>query len=59
MLPTIGGTVLTTALIIAIDQIAPHYDGMRQKALEQIAWEAKTHALSGHRSPWSYYPPWQ
>lgn len=57
-LTTIGGTVLSMTLIIALDQIQPNYDALRADVMKQIAWELQTAPLTGHRSPWAYYPPW-
>ena len=57
-LPTIGGTVLSMTLIIALDQIQSDYDALRAEVMKQVAWELQTASLTGHRSPWAYYPPW-
>jgi len=45
-------------LIIALDQIHANYDALRAEVMKQIAWEMQTALLTGHRSPWAYYPPW-
>jgi hypothetical protein len=57
-LPTIGGTVLSMTLVIALDQIQSNYDALRTEAMKQIAWEVQTASFTVHRSPWAYYPPW-
>ncbi len=57
-LPTIGGTVLSMTLVIALDQIQSNYGALRAQVMKQIAWELQTASLTGHRSPWAYYPPW-
>lgn len=57
-LPTIGGTVLSMTLVIALDQIQSTYNALRTEVTKQIAWELQTASLTGHRSPWAYYPPW-
>jgi len=58
-LPTIGGTVYNTAILIALDAVRADYDALREKIVERVRWQAATDQLtSGYRSPWSYYPPW-
>jgi hypothetical protein len=56
--PTIGGTMLNTALLVALPALAIDYESLSSAALEQARWEVQTGQLSSHRSPWSYYPPY-
>lgn len=51
---TIGGTILSLALLISIFEIETDYEQRRQRAIEHCRWEAQ----SGHKSPWSFYPPY-
>jgi hypothetical protein len=51
---TIGGTVLNLSLAISLFEIRTDFEQRRLKALEHCRWEAQ----SGHRSPWSFYPPY-
>jgi hypothetical protein len=55
-LPTIGGTVFNTAILIALDAIAADYESVRDRVIHHVRWEAQ--AAGGHRSPWLYYPPY-
>lgn len=57
-LPTIGGTVLFIAFVVALDNIKGDYDTLRLDAIKRIGWEVQTTSLTRQRSPWSYYPPW-
>jgi hypothetical protein len=54
--PTIGGTVLNTAILIALPALSSDYGALQTAALEQASWE--TQIESPIRSPWSYYPPY-
>ena len=51
---TIGGTVLSLALLISVFEIEADFEQRRQRAIEQCMREAR----SGHKSPWSFYPPY-
>ncbi len=51
---TIGGTLLNLVLLIVIHQLSDRYDSLKDKTLEHCRWEMQ----SGHRSPWSFYPPY-
>jgi hypothetical protein len=51
---TIGGTLLSLSLLIAISEIKHDFEQHRKKILEYCQWEAS----SSYRSPWSYYPPY-
>ena len=51
---TIGGTLLSLSLLIAVSEIKHDFDNHRERILEHCRWEMQ----SGHRSPWSYYPPY-
>jgi hypothetical protein len=51
---TIGGTLLNLSLLIALSEIKQNFENHRNKILEHCRWEAS----SGHRSPWSFYPPY-
>jgi hypothetical protein len=57
-LPTIGGTVLNTAILVALDAISTGYESFRDSVIEYVRHELATAQLPGRRSPWSYYPPW-
>jgi len=59
-LPTIGGTVFNTAILVALDAIAADYESRRDAIVDQVRREAQMAQLSGggYRSPWSYYPPY-
>ena len=58
-LSTIGGTVLSTALLISISALQAEYGSVRESAVDGVRREAMS-AASGidYRSPWSYYPPY-
>lgn len=58
--PTIGGTMLTLALRIALEELADDYEPARQRALEQAQRAVQTYELLGRWDPppWSYYPPY-
>lgn len=58
-LSTIGGTVLTVALLIALDSIQDQYAAHRAAALDRARREVESSEFSGqwNPSPWSYYPP--
>ena len=51
---TIGGTLLNLVLLIVIHQLSGRYDLLKNKTIERCRWEMQ----SGHRSPWSFYPPY-
>lgn len=51
---TIGGTILSLALLISIFEIEADFEQRRQRAVEHCKWEAR----SSYKSPWSYYPPY-
>ena len=51
---TIGGTLLSLSLLIAISEKKQNFEQHRNKILEHCRWEVR----SGYRSPWSYYPPY-
>ena len=53
---TVGGTVLNTAILIALSDIRDNYDAIRQQTLEQVQRDLRY--ASSDRSPWSYYPPY-
>lgn len=55
--PAIGGTVLNVAILISLEFVATDYDVRRDRQVERCRWEQQTAALTGTRSPWSYYPP--
>jgi len=60
-LPTVGGTVLNVALLIALSEIRDRYEAMRALALTQVQEEAQGVGASGlgdSRSPLSFYPPY-
>jgi hypothetical protein len=54
--PTIGGTVLTLALLIALDGVKADFETSRAATWQGVEWDAKTSADSHFRSPWSFYP---
>lgn len=56
-LTTIGGTVLNTALLIALSQIRDNYETVRTAAIDRVRWELQSPTTS--RSPWAYYPPYR
>lgn len=51
---TIGGTILSLALLISICEIQPDFAQRRQRIIENCRWEAQ----SEYKSPWSFYPPY-
>jgi len=51
---TIGGTILSLALLISIFEIEADFEDRRQRAVEHCKREAQF----GHKSPWSFYPPY-
>jgi hypothetical protein len=57
-LPTIGGTVFNTAILIALDGVAAHYGDLRDAALGQIAHSRSAQALGVSHDPFSFYPPY-
>lgn len=58
-LTTIGGTVLSLALLIALDALRADYPQHRANALSRGVREVQTAKMTGRwsPSPWSYYPP--
>lgn len=56
--PTIGGTVLTLALLIALEGVKADFETSRAAAWQGVEWELRTGADSRSRSPWSFYPPY-
>jgi hypothetical protein len=58
-LPTIGGTVLTLALRIAVDELRDIYPRRKEEAMRRIEWELQTARVgtAWSPSPWNYYPP--
>jgi len=53
---TVGGTVLNTALLIALSSLREDYDAVRRQTLDQVRRDLQSG--SAQRSPWSYYPPY-
>jgi hypothetical protein len=51
---TIGGTILSLALLVSVFEIETDFEHRRQRAIEHCRWEAQ----SRHKSPWSFYPPY-
>ena len=51
---TIGGTILSLALLISIFEIETDFEDRRQRAIEHCRREAQF----GHKSPRSFYPPY-
>lgn len=51
---TIGGTLLSLSLLISLFELRSNFEQRRAQVLENCRWEART----GHRSPWSFYPPY-
>ncbi|WP_061936681.1 hypothetical protein [Collimonas pratensis] len=51
---TIGGTVLNLSLLISLFEFGKSFDQRRLQALAHCQREAQT----GHKSPWSFYPPY-
>ena len=58
-LTTIGGTVLTLALLVALDAVHDDYEIHRQAALSRAQRELSAGQTIGRwrPSPWSFYPP--
>jgi|GEM_PF-876025 len=54
---TIGGTLLNLVLLIAFNQIKDEYESKRDDVWRNVQRDIEMYKLSGHRSPWSYYPP--
>jgi hypothetical protein len=60
-LQTIGGTVFSLALLIALDGSSCGYNSLRDTAVQRIGRERQVQELTGMsvpRSPWSFYPPY-
>lgn len=54
---TIGGTIYTMSLLIALDGIKNDYIKFRDNAVTRAQWEASTRRTTDpHFSPWSFYP---
>ncbi|WP_434141437.1 hypothetical protein JQR84_24415 (plasmid) [Pseudomonas luteola] len=51
---TIGGTLLNLVILIVIHQLSDRYDSLKERTLERCRREVQ----HGHRSPWSFYPPY-
>jgi hypothetical protein len=51
---TIGGTMLSLALLISLFEIEQNFEERRLKTVDICRWEAQ----SPTRSPWSFYPPY-
>ncbi|USK64844.1 hypothetical protein [Peribacillus frigoritolerans] len=56
--PTIGGTLLNIAIIIALDVIKDNYDEIRQCVWDRVQWDARSYTSTSSRPHWSYYPPY-
>lgn len=56
---TIGGTVLSIALLVAVDALREDYPRHQAEALARAKREVQSAQMSGRwrPSPWSYYPP--
>lgn len=65
-LPTIGGTILSIVLIIAVASLRDSYESIRKELNDRMNWESHCRQIStreGHsiiipRGHWSYYPPY-
>lgn len=55
--PTIGGTVMNLSILIAFNQIRTQYKKLRDTIWENVQRDTQMYHFTGHRSPWSYYPP--
>lgn len=55
--PTVGGTVLNTALLVAVSKLEDTYDAARGDALRRVDRDRPIRT-SGYHSSWSYYPPY-
>jgi hypothetical protein len=57
--PTIGGTLLSFAILISMNAVAHKYDQLRTDALRRVQAEMQIRNLGsqGNGSRWSYYPP--
>jgi len=55
--PTIGGTLVNLAVLIAFNQIRADYEHRRNDVWSNMQRDIETFKFTGHRSPWSYYPP--
>ena len=51
---TIGGTMLSLALLISLFEIEQDFEERRLKTIEICQWEAQ----HSSKSPWSFYPPY-
>jgi len=56
--PTIGGTVLTLALLIALEGVNADFETSRAATWQAVEWEVRTSAGSRFRSPRRFYPPY-
>ncbi len=54
---TIGGMLLNLSTLIAFNRIRGNYERRRNEVWGSAQQEIKALRLTGHRSPWSYYPP--
>lgn len=52
-LQTVGGTLLSWSFLIALHELKLDFEQRRRSVIEGCRWELQ----SGHRSPWSIYPP--
>ena len=55
--PTIGGTLLNLAILFAFNRISGNYEHRRDEVWSNVQRDIETFRFTGHRSPWSYYPP--
>lgn len=55
--PTIAGTVLNTAFLVALSDLPVDYDHLRKSATARFDSELELSEF-GSRSRWSYYPPY-
>jgi len=55
--PTIGGTVLTLALLIALEGIAAGFESLRVQTCQAVERDQQIRGRS-LRAPWSFYPPY-
>lgn len=57
-LQSIGGTVFSTALLVALARLESDYDALREAAIGRIRWELGSPGRpDGFRLPSSFYPP--
>lgn len=56
-LPTVGGTLVTLAILILLDGREANYEEVRSETLKRIQFDLRTSGGPPRKSPWGFYLP--